>query len=239
VKIRVGDLNFPSKDRAFDYFKNMLHRYRLGDVVDDFDFQELLPLLEQHPTYEQKRGVGVTKFRIIKAPYNSRGFLIVRSDGSTTDFSYRKCIGAPAQPLRKVIAALRTEVQDDILQAKRHYFAAHSDALGRVPCALTGTLVTVDQADADHAPPYTFHVLATTFLDARKIVPSETILTPPADNQFGRTLLDRDLAAAWRDFHHRHADIRIVAKTEHRTMSQRNRARAANRQLTLRQGEGL
>jgi hypothetical protein len=47
------------------------------------------------------------------------------------------------------------------------------------------------------------------------------------------TAPDRELAADWRDYHHRHADMRIVAKAKHRTMSQANRPRLKNRQLVL------
>jgi hypothetical protein len=92
------------------------------------------------------------------------------------------------------------------------------------------------EADADHAPPFTFDMLAKMFLGAHKIEPSEAILAPSGDNQYGDFLLDRDLAAQWREFHHQHADVRIVAKQKHRTLTQIRR-RPDNRQLTLSEGD--
>ena len=103
---------------------------------------------------------------------------------------------------------------------------------GKVPCALTGSLVAIDEAHADHAPPYTFDVLANTFLAARGIVPSEDMLTPPADNQFGRTLVDRALAEEWRAYHHRLAHLRITAARANLARSE-DRAKASDRQLIL------
>jgi len=212
VKTQIGELIFTSKAEAIEHFRQILYSYEIGSVVNNVNARELLWLLEQHPTAEQKRGVGVLAFVIARAPYNSRGFKIIRTDWTDTDFSYRKCINAPPTALEAVIRALRIEVQQDILQAKRDYFELNGDELGRVPCKETGALVTIDEADADHAPPFSFDVLAKTFLSARKITADEAMLTPPADNQFGRQLVDRTLAADWREYHHGHADMRIVAR---------------------------
>jgi hypothetical protein len=236
IKIQIGELVFATKAEAIEHFRQMLYRYELGDAINEADARELLWLLERHPSSEQKRGVGVLGFVVSQAPYNSRGFKIIRTDWTDTDFSYRKCIAAPPTALQAVIRALRIEVQQDILQAKRIYFEQNGDELRRVPCKKTGTLVTIDEADADHAPPFSFDVLAKTFLSARGIIPDWNILTPPADNQFGRQLVDRALADDWREYHHHHADMRIVAKAKHRTMSQANRPRSENRQLLLPSG---
>jgi hypothetical protein len=233
MKIQIGELVFASKAGATAHFQRMLHRYELGDVVDDADARQLLWLLERHPNFEQKRGVGIAGFTVAAVAYAARGFLITRADGSCTDFSYRKCIDGSATLLSMVVAALRAEVQEDVLQAKRSYFDTYGDAAGRVPCRLTGKPVAADEAHADHAPPFTFNVLATTFLDARKLVADETLLTSPSDNQFGRLLRDRTLAADWRAFHHKHADLRIVCKLEHVTRSQLDRPQPENRQLVL------
>jgi hypothetical protein len=65
------------------------------------------------------------------------------------------------------------------------------------------------------------------------VVPNEAMVTGPADNQRGRTLVDRKLADVWRGFHHALSHVRIIAKTKHLTMSQENRAKADDRQLVL------
>ena len=233
IKIQIGELIFASKAEAAEHFRQILYKYEIGEGVSKADARELFWLLQRHPTFEQKCGPGVLGFIIIQAPYNSRGFGIIRTDWTSTDFSYLKCISPPSTALQTVIRALRTEVQQDILQAKRDYFELNGDELGHVPCKETGALVTIDEADADHAPPFSFDVLAKTFLSARKITPDEAMLTPPADNQFGRQLVDRALGDDWREYRHCHADMRIVAKAKHRTLSQANRPKLPNRQLIL------
>jgi hypothetical protein len=163
VQIQVGELIFASKAEATEHFRQILYSYELGDSVNEADARELLWLLARHPTFDQKRGAGVLGFIVTQAQYNSRHFRILRTDWTDTDFSYRKCIAAPPTALQAVIRALRIEVQQDILQAKHHYFELNGDELGRVPCKLTRTLVTIDEADADHAP-FSFDVLAKTSL---------------------------------------------------------------------------
>jgi hypothetical protein len=97
---------------------------------------------------------------------------------------------------------------------------------------LTGALIDISQSHADHAPPWTFQVLAQSFLGAKSIVASEDLLEPNIDNQHRRRLADRELAAAWRSYHHELAHIRVVdakvniARTE-------DRPRAEDRQLIL------
>jgi hypothetical protein len=118
VKTQIGELIFASKAEATEHFRQILYSYELGDVVNKADTRELLWLLER-PTAEQKRGVGILGFVVTRAPYNSRGFKILRTDWTDTDFSYRKCIAAPPTALQAVIRALRIEVQQDILRAKR------------------------------------------------------------------------------------------------------------------------
>ena len=195
------------------------------------DEEALHWLIQQHPEYEQKCGCGIAGFTVVSTIFGARGFAIVRTDGSVTDFSYRECL-SPKSARTSVLAALRHEVADDIQDAKLRYFSQHGDQLGRVTCALTGALIDISQSHADHAPPWTFQVLAQSFLGAKSIVASEDLLEPNIDNQHRRRLADRELAAAWRSYHHELAHIRVVdakvniARTE-------DRPRAEDRQLIL------
>ena len=231
--ISIGTLHFVTKTEAIQHFRDMLHRYQIDDAINETDAAELRALLERHPTYEQKRGAGIAGFAVISAPYNCRGFLILRTDNTVTDFSYLKCINAPPTAREQLHKVMRREVGPDIAEARQKYFAKHANAAGRVPCALTEAMVTIDEAHADHAPPYTFYVLATTFLTARKIIPDENLLTPPADNQFGRQLRDRELAADWIAFHHQLAHLRIILADENVRRAKMAMPRAIDRQLIL------
>jgi Protein of unknown function (DUF3223) len=157
MRIQIGELFFPTKAQALGHFRKMLFRYEPDGAIGKDDTRELLWLLARHPDADQKRGAGVIGFGVEELSAGLRRFRIIRVDGSSTDFSFRKCIDKPTSPLRWITAALRVEVRDEILQAKKDYFDTHGNADGRVPCQLDcGRLIRIEEADADHAPPFTF-----------------------------------------------------------------------------------
>ena len=234
IALEIGGLNFPSKTAATTYFRQMRDRYQVGDRIVDPDATELSWLLERHPEFRDKVGVGIDYFSVRSADFGTRCFEIVRKDGSSTDFSFGTCIdGKAPSPLSEAIAALRAEVTEDILQKKREWFRERGDAEGKVACALTGRSITIDEAHADHAPPRTFGTLAVAFIEARGIDPSVGFVTAPADNQYQPKLRDEALAQQWRDYHHKLAVIRIVAKGANLTRAHEGKVKTRDKQLQL------
>jgi hypothetical protein len=188
--VDLGFAQFASKSAAKEHFRTMLNRYRAGQDVSEADAAELECLLGGHPEATDKIGCGVAGFRVGKGAYRSICFEVVRTNGSATDFSYASCIDGRASPLQEALRALRQEVQNDIMQAKREHFARHADAEGRVLCAVSGVRTTIEESHADHAPPYPFAVLAKLFLAARGVVPDRNTVQPPSDNQYVPRLTD-------------------------------------------------
>jgi hypothetical protein len=225
-----------TKKALMEYFGAMLWRYHIGATVTPADEDALRWLIQQHHEYQQKCGGGIAGFTVVETIYGARSFAIVRNDGSVTDFSYRGCFSRPSARA-EVLAALRHEVADDIQDAKARYFSEHGDEFGCVRCALTGNLIDISQSHADHAPPWTFQILAEAFLDVRGVAVSYDLLEPSADNQHRRRLADRALAAAWRSFHHSKADIRVVDARAN-TARAEDRPHPQNRQLILEQTNG-
>jgi hypothetical protein len=161
-------LNFSSKAAATEHFKAMLYRHPISARIGEPDNAELNWLLERHPEYPGKAGCGVDYFSVRDAIYGTRCFEIVRTDGSRTDFSYLTCLdGKAPSAVAEAIRALRAEVAGDILDKKREFFQENGDDQGRVPCAITGAPVTLEESHADHAPPRSFGTLAMAFLAAR------------------------------------------------------------------------
>jgi hypothetical protein len=236
IKIEVGPLSFSTKRAAIEHFRLMLHRYDLSERVSEQDAIELRWLLDRHHERERKVGCGIDYFVVRRNPEypTQRGFFIVRLDDSETDFSYLKCIdgGAP-DPMSEAKQAMRAEVRDDIRQAKQKYFNEHADEHGQVKCPLSGKLITIEEADADHAPPRTFDTLALAFLEARSIKADVTFVTPSADNQYAPKMADRELGAAWRAYHHKLAAIRVVARGENLARGHESKVKKADRQLEL------
>jgi hypothetical protein len=231
--IEIGGLSFPTKEAAADFFRSILYCRPIGSPIPEPDATALHWLLERHPSFPSKVGVGIAHFSIRMTPYGMRGFEIVRIDGTATDFSFLKCLaGKDRLPLAKALQAMRAEVGEDIAQRKREWFQDHGDAGGRVPCTVTGALVTIDQAHADHAPPRTFGTLAVAFLEARELDPS-ALIAPSADNQYGARLIDRAVADAWRAYHHKLAVVRIVSKSVNLGSAHQGKVRTKDRQHAL------
>jgi hypothetical protein len=214
------------------FFGAMLKRHEIGDKISGPDENHLLRLIQQHPDYAIKIGCGIVGFTVVPSLFGSKCFAVVRADGTTCDFSYRECV-SPSTAHAEVLAAMRHEVADDIQAAKVRYFDEHGDEFGRINCRLTGELINISQAHADHAPPRTFNELAVGYLEAREIVADKSLLTPPEDNQFGRRLRIPAMAKDWRRFHHKQAYVRLVSAAANLARSQEGRPRAEDRQLIL------
>lgn len=209
-QIKVGGRTFPSKAAAEEALREILYRYPLGRVPlgDDHDF--LVAAVDNHPSAELKRGTGIAYFLVRSHLYGTRAFFIQRTDGSITDFSFRKCVDKNlSAPRASLLQALRAEVNPDIADFKSQWFDMHGDEHRRIKCPVSGDMIGFDEAHADHMPPFEFIVLATCWIAARGITPGRGLVTttdmqPPS-------LTDRDLAAHWITFHHSLARFQIVA----------------------------
>lgn len=89
------------KGDAVDHFKAMLGRYNVGDrVLDASDHADLAALLEVYdlvlgPGEQTKAGSGVAFFEKrldVDHPGNTACFFVVRTDGSSIDFSTRRAL---------------------------------------------------------------------------------------------------------------------------------------------------
>jgi hypothetical protein len=234
TRIQIIDLSFRTRRAAIEHFRRMLHRYDLNERVSEQDAIELRWLLDRHHEREQKVGRGIDYFVVRRNPeYPTQcGFFIVRADGAGTDLSYLKCIdGKAPAPMLEAKWAMRAEVRDDIRGAKQKYFDERADEHGQVKCPSSGKLITIEEADADRAPPRTFDTLALAFLEARGIKADATFVTPSTDNQYEPRMVDRELAAAWLAYHHKLSAIRVVARGEYLTRGHESKVKKADRQL--------
>ena len=92
IPMDIGERRFPSKGEAREFFRTILYRYRLGERVSEADAADLSNLLQLHTESEQKFGGGIDHFEIMDGGYGTRCFKLVRTDGSSDDFSFGHCI---------------------------------------------------------------------------------------------------------------------------------------------------
>ena len=200
----------------------MLARYKDNEAVEvREDHDDLLALLERYDEAitdgPSKIGVGVEVFfrrRNFGEGYSTPSFWVRRTNGSETDFSYIHAVkGAPKGMAREFYDACRSVVAPDLREAKKRHFDKHADASGQIRCEITNDLITLEDAQLDHAYP-TFGQLVVSFRAAKQwqhCVP-DGVLTLAHDAQTQTTFLDASVAEAFRSFHHAAALLRIVSR---------------------------
>ncbi|VFQ86640.1 unnamed protein product [Cuscuta campestris] len=92
--VTVGPKTFGSSVEMFDYFHKLLHTWSTNVNLNEYEHRVLLELLNKgHAEFARKIGAGVGGFQVRFHPkFKSRCYFIVREDGSTDDFSFRKCV---------------------------------------------------------------------------------------------------------------------------------------------------
>ncbi|KAM0936174.1 putative protein DCL [Dioscorea sansibarensis] len=90
----LGPKVFGSSVEMFDYFMKLLHSWSTNVDVNKYEHLVLLDLIKKgHPEPDKKIGVGIQAFQVRVHPaWKSRCFFLVRSDGTSDDFSFRKCV---------------------------------------------------------------------------------------------------------------------------------------------------
>lgn len=78
--------------------RTILHEYPVNGYLNEADKSCLMEALSYHPRRDAKIGAGVQGIKIGHSPLHpgSRCFVLVRKDGTTEDFSYRKCVTGAA-----------------------------------------------------------------------------------------------------------------------------------------------
>uniref|UniRef100_A0A6M3JAD2 DUF3223 domain-containing protein n=1 Tax=viral metagenome TaxID=1070528 RepID=A0A6M3JAD2_9ZZZZ len=207
--LAIGDMSFATKKAALEHFRAVLGRSKVGETIDGPDHGQLLALLNRHPDALAKIGVGVAHFIVDVAAFGSRCFVVVRADGSSTDWSYRTAVaGVGRSLLEEFLAAARFEIAPEMQAFKREYFDRYES--GMAPCQTTGQMISIHDAHVDHQPPHTFRAICDRFLDDEKMVPSYEWLSAPADNQHSCRFTNETLRQRFIDLHRRLADLQIV-----------------------------
>ncbi len=148
--IDLGHVDFKTQTAALGHFKDMLNRYALGEEISPKDHDDLLALIQRHPEAKQKIGCGVQRFVINMSDKGTRCFWIERTDGSRTDFSYIWAVKGEGPTLfQEFSEACREAVKTDLVIGKRNFFEINGDSDGRVKCAVTGELISFDEAHVD------------------------------------------------------------------------------------------
>lgn len=89
----VGSLTFATKGDVRANASLVLNRAGLGEILTGPDNVFARALLSSHPDAPRKYGVGIDAIVVALIPeWGTRNFLVLREDGSTDNWSIKKCI---------------------------------------------------------------------------------------------------------------------------------------------------
>ena len=90
----LGPKTFNSPEEAIKYFSWLLNTITPNQDMNDYERLVVQACLEKvHGDFEKKVGCGIKAFQVKMHPeHDSKCYYVMRTNGSMTDFSYRKCV---------------------------------------------------------------------------------------------------------------------------------------------------
>lgn len=209
IPIQIGARLFKTKTEAKNFARQIIARYADGETITGLDDLFLRDLVVLHHEAATKTGSGIASFTVERDPvwHNTRHFVIVRTDGTSTDVSFHICIDG-TNDRRDVFHALRHAVSDQVISFQQAAFSGDIVPI----CPYTQDILTVADAHVDHAPPNTFFALTTAWMRQNDLSFSDIPLVDNADNQWVRAMRDPEQEVSWCAFHQGNAHLRIISR---------------------------
>lgn len=208
--ITLGGKTFDNKTHVADYIKMILKDYPLGPLQDE-SLAVVSELFSFHPEADTKMGAGIARIEIrINHNYSNtaRGFWIVRTDGSETDISYKKCLEGDRAYRNQFLHACRFAIKEHINAFKNEFFRV---AL-KPTCALTGVSISPDNSHVDHIPPYTFSRIVDAFVVLNELnIDAPGLCLSGFDGLLIPTFADPLLRDRFVQFHNNLASLRVIS----------------------------
>lgn len=213
MKYTVYDSTYSRKDDVHAEASRILNKYRLNYEIKppNRDFYWLEELIKNHKEAEEKIGAGVYAFRIQREPrYNHRGFIIIRKDGTTIDFSYKQCFPpkrtTAKQKILDVVYAFRTAVDNFTYEYKLSRLKSNT-----FKSDLSGA--REDKLEVDHIYPLTFQQIVKDFIKKEQL----DIFSIEVVGNTIRELKDVNLREKFHEYHAKVAKLRLLTMKENLT----------------------
>lgn len=183
-----------------------------------------MALLDLHPNKQTVIDCGVRCIKVqhLYDRYNSRRFILVRTDSSIRDFTWRHAL-YPRDARDYVMRVCRSTVRQQIEAFKHRFFNST-----RSPCcSLSGKPLTFDNSDVDHIEPNTFEYLVDRWCQTVNLTWADIAIVPSPHYQTPDRFEDIYLAQSWAEFHDRHANMRVIHREAHQGLPKGRRRKDA------------
>ena len=122
----------------------ILKSYNKGEKLDALDSAIMLHEFRNHIAWEEKKGPGVKYFYVGNGKYNGKCFYIKRTDNTSSDISYPKCISNPNK-----FSAIKQAGRNTITNLI-YNFKAENVIFNETLCSVTGEVLTKENTSIDH-----------------------------------------------------------------------------------------
>jgi hypothetical protein len=199
------EVDYGNKTKRKELCKNILNNSEMNIFLNEKQTLFLKEIIKNHPNCNKKIGVGIKGFKIIFGKFRHKMFVLERTDGSYTDFSYLKCLNK--QNIENDIkCACREAIQEDILNYKQICFDK-----GDVNCAETGVKLDFYNCHVDHFSP-TFKQIYSLWRGKfdGEIKKQDLSTYDSIDNQQQTKFINEKIKEDFRIFHNENCNLRIV-----------------------------
>ena len=202
--ISLGGVEYKSKSDVFDECRRIRGDFTSLNpraITHAQDVLFLHDLVAMHPEASEKIGSGIASFRVASDGRLGVCFWIDRSDGTSTDFSFNRCLSP--SPWRLFSDAARTAVQPQIDSVRSGI------VFGKSVCAVSGELLQPGSTHVDHSYPMTFSALLLSWISVRNLN-WQSVEVSREDGQTVRRFVDSMVESDWSRFHLNRATLRTV-----------------------------
>jgi hypothetical protein len=204
----IGELVFKTKKECGDYTRTIINN--LGCCIinkDHTSFNFFNNLIQNHPDYYDKKGVGIDYFYIQPNPLVNKYYqtMIKRIDGSETDFSWVYCCQFKERTTSDdLVRSMRTAIKNDIIQYKQ--------SQNKLICNYCKTENELyENYHVDHHNP-SFQILKDNFLQ----LSTKQIPTTFGDCQIYQLTIfkheDQDFENDWVEYHNANCNFQILCR---------------------------
>jgi len=203
----VSGIEFSSKKELQQFARNLMKLLGPQEFESGPIFNFFVGMVQRHPDAEKKLGSGIKKIIIspnkIQPKYME--FVLLRTDGTYEDISYKKCsTGIKTNDRANLIQAMRWAIDDQISSFK----ASTVDILA--VCYMCGCDLKSENVDihVDHVT--TFKELSEGFLsDYKGVIPTEFDDHAKSNAAIFRKE-DSEFEQAWTKYHKDNADLELA-----------------------------
>jgi hypothetical protein len=221
--LNFGNIYFPTRKAAEAHVRAILSRYRNMYAVRGADRDFIFALIDQHPRRSVIVDCGLKDCCVqwLDDAGVQRRFMVIRTDSSRRDWSWRNVI-YPKPQLGRLQRVCRSLVADQVSRFRVDAFAEDI----KLECPYTGESMSRDTCDVHHEKPE-FVDLVVGWLQSIHLDADDIEIVPARGYQQPDRLADRGLEMNWQGYHKINAKLQIVSRTANRSLLRRRAGEAA------------